>query len=81
MGDAGRLKRRASLQKLNVQEVEAETVADAMTAMTAGIEIEDTEVEAVADAMTAEIGDPTIAMIGGNEIGRPTAVADATELE
>jgi len=79
MGDAGRLKRRASLQKLNVQEVE--TVADAMTAMTAGIEIEDTEVEAVADAMTAEIGDPTIAMIGGNEIGRPTAavIADATK--
>jgi len=73
MGDAGRLKRRASLQKLNVQEVETDIEA-------AGIEIEDTEVEAVADAMTAEIGDPTIAMIGGDEIGRTTAViADATE--
>jgi len=73
MGDAGRLKRRASLQKLNVQEVETDIEA-------AGIEIEDTEVEAVADAMTAEIGDPTIAMIGGDEIVRTTAViANATE--
>jgi len=71
--DDGLLKKRASLQKLNVQEAETDIEA-------VGIEIADTEVEAVADVMTAGIGGPTIVTIGGDGIGPTTVViADGTE--
>lgn len=68
--DDGLSKKRASLQKLNVQGAETDIEA-------VGIEIADTEVEAVADVMTAGIGGPTI---GGDGIG-PTigVIADGTE--